>query len=78
MLCSNPAATMTSLNVIIDDTLIYTREQTFGGKQLTEEIMRRYALSYEEAGRLKKEGETEPRAKRAFKRMEETELVEGK
>lgn len=49
-------ATMTSLNVIIDDSLIYTREQTFGGKQLTEEIMRRYALSYEEAGRLKKEG----------------------
>ena len=49
-------ATMTSLNVIINNTLIYTREQAFGGKQLTEEIMRRYALSYEEAGRLKKEG----------------------
>ncbi|MDH5425840.1 MAG: pilus assembly protein PilM, partial [Gammaproteobacteria bacterium] len=49
-------ATMTSLNVVIDNKLIYTREQAFGGKQLTEEIMRRYALSYEEAGRLKKEG----------------------
>ena len=49
-------ATMTSLNVIEDGNLIYTREQSFGGKQLTEEIMRRYGLSYEEAGRLKKAG----------------------
>jgi type IV pilus assembly protein PilM len=49
-------ATMTSLNVIQDGRLIYTREQSFGGKQLTEEIMRRYGLSYEEAGRLKKAG----------------------
>ena len=49
-------ATMTSLNVIENNELIYTREQTFGGKQLTEEIMRRYGLAYEEAGRLKKVG----------------------
>ena len=49
-------ATMTSLNVIEDGKLVYTREQSFGGKQLTEEIMRRYGLSYEEAGRLKKAG----------------------
>lgn len=49
-------ATMTSLNVIENNQLIYTREQSFGGKQLTEEIMRRYGLAYEEAGRLKKEG----------------------
>lgn len=49
-------ATMTSLNVIQNGSLIYTREQNFGGKQLTEEIMRRYGLAYEEAGRLKKSG----------------------
>ena len=49
-------ATMTSLNVVENNRLIYTREQSFGGKQLTEEIMRRYGLAYEEAGRLKKEG----------------------
>ena len=49
-------ATMTSLNVIENGNLIYTREQNFGGKQLTEEIMRRYGLAYEEAGRLKKTG----------------------
>ena len=49
-------ATMTSLNVIENGNLIYTREQACGGRQLTEEIMRRYGLAYEEAGRLKKVG----------------------
>ena len=49
-------ATMTSLNVMENNELVYTREQSFGGKQLTEEIMRRYGLAYEEAGRLKKVG----------------------
>ncbi len=49
-------ATVTSLNVINDRELVYTREQPFGGKQLTEEIMRRYGLSYEDAGRVKKHG----------------------
>lgn len=49
-------ATMTSLNVIEDGRLVYNREQPFGGKQLTEEIMRRYGLSFEDAGRVKKEG----------------------
>lgn len=49
-------ATMTTLNVIHDFGIIYTREQVFGGKQLTEEIQRRYGLSYEEAGMAKKQG----------------------
>ena len=49
-------ATMTTLNVIHDFKIIYTREQVFGGKQLTEEIQRRYGLSYEEAGLAKKQG----------------------
>lgn len=49
-------ATMTSLSVFRDDSLVYTREQPFGGKQLTEEIMRRYGLSYEDAGRVKRVG----------------------
>jgi len=35
---------------------VYTREQLFGGKQLTEEIQRRYGLSLEEAGLAKKQG----------------------
>ena len=40
---------MTSLNVLRNQRSIYTREQVFGGKQLTDEVMRRYGLSYEEA-----------------------------
>lgn len=49
-------ATMTTLNVLHDFKIIYTREQVFGGKQLTEEIQRRYGLSYEEAGMAKRQG----------------------
>lgn len=49
-------ATMTTLSVLAEDRAIYTREQLFGGKQLTEEIQRRYSLSYEEAGLAKKQG----------------------
>ncbi|MFK7890151.1 MAG: pilus assembly protein PilM [Granulosicoccus sp.] len=49
-------ASMTSLCVLRNQKLIYTREQPFGGKQLTEEIMRRYGLSYEDAGRVKRFG----------------------
>jgi type IV pilus assembly protein PilM len=49
-------ATLTSLNVLKDLKIIYTREQTFGGRQLTEEIQRRYGLSYEEAGLAKRRG----------------------
>lgn len=49
-------ATMTTLSVLSDGKTIYTREQLFGGKQLTEEIQRRYGLSQEEAGLAKKQG----------------------
>jgi len=49
-------ATMTTLSVLHDLKIIYTRDQAFGGKQLTEEIMRRYGLSYEEAGMAKRQG----------------------
>lgn len=49
-------ATMTTLSVFNDGDTKYTREQLFGGKQLTEEIQRRYGLSFEEAGLAKKQG----------------------
>jgi type IV pilus assembly protein PilM len=39
-----------------DLRVIYTRDFNFGGQQLTEEIMRIYGLSLEDAGRAKKEG----------------------
>ena len=49
-------ATMTTLSVLHDLKTVYMREQTFGGKQLTEDIQRRYGLSYEEAGMAKRQG----------------------
>jgi type IV pilus assembly protein PilM len=49
-------ATLTTLSVIHSGRIIYTREQLFGGRQLTEEIQRRYGLSMEEAGLAKKQG----------------------
>ena len=49
-------ATMTTLNILRGGRSIYTREQVFGGKQLTDEVMRRYSLSYEEAGLAKRQG----------------------
>lgn len=45
----------TTLYVLHHEKIIYTREQLFGGKQLTEEIQRRYGLSFEEASRNKRE-----------------------
>ncbi|ALN65008.1 MULTISPECIES: pilus assembly protein PilM [Lysobacter] len=49
-------ATMTTLNVLRNGRSLYHREQVFGGKQLTDEVMRRYGLSYEEAGLAKRQG----------------------
>lgn len=49
-------ATMTTLSVLHKGSTVYTREQLFGGKQLTDEIMRRYGLPLEEAGLAKKQG----------------------
>lgn len=49
-------ATMMTLSVLHRGKTVYTREQLFGGKQLTDEIMRRYGLPLEEAGLAKKQG----------------------
>lgn len=46
----------TTLSVFENSKTIYSREQAFGGSQLTEDIQRRYGLSYEEAGLAKKQG----------------------
>ncbi len=50
-------ATMTTLSVLRHGRTIYTREQIFGGQQLTDEIMLRYGMSQQEAGLAKKTGE---------------------
>lgn len=49
-------ATMLTLSVLVEGKTLYTREQLFGGRQVTEEIQRRYGLSLEEAGQAKKQG----------------------
>ena len=43
-------ASSTTFSVLRDMKVIYTRDFAFGGQQLTEEIMRTYGLSMEEAG----------------------------
>jgi type IV pilus assembly protein PilM len=49
-------ATTTTINVMHNNRSVYTRDHSFGGRQLTDEIQRRYGLSYEEAGLAKKQG----------------------
>lgn len=49
-------ATKTTLNVISRGKTVYTREQLFGGRQLTDEIQRRYGLTPEEAEKAKCRG----------------------
>jgi len=49
-------ATMMTLSVLHNGKTIYSRESMFGGRQLTEEIQRRYGLSVDEAGLAKKAG----------------------
>lgn len=49
-------ANTASLLVLHDLQTVYTRDQAFGGKQLTEEIMRQFGMSFEDAGKAKKFG----------------------
>jgi type IV pilus assembly protein PilM len=50
-------AQVTHVSILLDGQLIYEREQPFGGHQLTQEIVRTYGLSYEEAEIKKKAGD---------------------
>lgn len=49
-------ATTTSVLILHDLKTIYTRDQGFGGRQLTEDIMRHYGMSLEDAAKAKKFG----------------------
>ena len=49
-------ASSTTFSVLRNLKIVYTRDFAFGGQLLTEEIMRTYGLTMEEAGRAKKEG----------------------
>ena len=47
-------AQMTHVSMLLDGQPIYEREQPFGGHQLTQDIVRAYGLSYDEAESKKK------------------------
>ncbi len=50
-------AQVTHVSMLLDGTPIYEREQPFGGHQLTQDIVRAYGLSYDEAETKKKLGD---------------------
>jgi type IV pilus assembly protein PilM len=50
-------AQVTHISVMLDGDTIYEREQPFGGNQLTQDIVRSYGLSFDEADARKKTGD---------------------
>jgi len=50
-------AQVTHISVMLDGETIYEREQPFGGNQLTQDIVRAYGLSFDEADTKKKAGD---------------------
>ncbi|HAU06428.1 MAG TPA: pilus assembly protein PilM, partial [Gammaproteobacteria bacterium] len=48
-------ATVTTLNVLVDNQVVFTREHTFGGQLLTKDIEREYGLDNKQAGLAKKQ-----------------------
>ena len=50
-------AQMTHVSMLQDGQTLYEREQPFGGNQLTQDIVRSYGMSYEEAETKKKAGD---------------------
>lgn len=49
-------ATTSTMSVLGEHKVVYTHEEMFGGKQLTEQIQAHYELSYEEANIAKRAG----------------------
>ena len=47
---------VTNITVLRNEQAVYTREQAFGGSQLTQDIMRQYGMSQEEAETAKRAG----------------------
>jgi len=72
-------ATLTTVHVVVDGKIVFTREQTFGGRILTEDIERHYGLSYQEAGLAKKQNnlpeDYEPKVLEPFKRAMVTTIT---
>jgi type IV pilus assembly protein PilM len=74
-------ATVTTLHVLVDGKIVFTREQTFGGRMLTEDIERHYGMSYQEAGRAKKQNslpnDYDSKVLEPFKRSMVTTVTRG-
>ncbi len=49
-------ATTMHILVFVNNVMVYSREQSFGGVQLTQEIQRRFGMSYEDAEKAKRKG----------------------
>jgi type IV pilus assembly protein PilM len=49
-------ANVMNITVLRNEQTVYTREQAFGGSQLTQDIMRAYGMSLEEAEAAKRSG----------------------
>jgi type IV pilus assembly protein PilM len=50
-------AKVTYISILLNGEVIYERDQQFGGNQLTQDIIRNYGLSFEEAEAKKKQGD---------------------
>ena len=50
-------AELTSITVLENMQVIFTRDEMFGGSQLTKDIQSHYGLTFQEAGRAKKTGD---------------------
>lgn len=74
-------ATTTTLYVLVNGKIVFTREQTFGGKMLTENISQYYGISYQEAGQAKKENNLPddygPKVLEPFKQLMTTTVTRG-
>ena len=49
-------ANVMNITIVRNDQAVYTREQAFGGNQLTQDIMRQFGMSQEEAESAKRSG----------------------
>jgi len=72
-------ATITTLHVFVDGKIVFTREQAFGGRMLTENIAQHYGMSIHDAGRAKKESnlpdDYEPQILEPFKHLMTTTVT---
>lgn len=48
---------VTYISILLNGEVIYERDQQFGGNQLTQDIVRNYGLSFEEAEQKKRQGD---------------------